>query len=213
MMKTRIATAYQANGIRPTVDDLKSAHDVFQEHESRDIFYRAATYLVDQALHEQAPFNVAEALGVLLLTWNRAYYRYHHIPSNLYEQIDDLLEKHKDWLADSRERSIETLSSSDEAQIKETFTSFEGVLGPVGAAKVLHLLAPHFLPLWDRHIAVAYRCRLGKKGTNGGRYVRFAKTAKEQAVGVGPLPSSTNVLKALDEYNYCHFTKKKKKWM
>jgi len=144
---------------------------------------------------------------VLLQTWNRAYYQYHGLPSNHYEEIEALLIAHEHWLASVRGRRIETLSSSDEAEINRIFTSFEGVLVPVGAAKALHLLAPRLLPLWDRAIAVAYGCQLGNAGTNGGRYVRFAKNAKDQTARVGPLPSGTNVLKALDEYNYCRFTK------
>lgn len=44
----------------------------------------------------------------------------------------------------------------DEATVKGVFKSFEKVLGPVGATKCLHLLAPRFFPLWDRAIAEAY---------------------------------------------------------
>jgi len=37
-------------GIWPTADDLARARDLFRAHERRDVFYRAATYLVAQAL-------------------------------------------------------------------------------------------------------------------------------------------------------------------
>jgi hypothetical protein len=80
--------------------------------------------------------------------------------------------------------------------------------GQVGAAKALHLLAPGFLPLWDRAIAVAYGLQLGYTGTNGKRYVRMANIAKSQSARVGGADAiGADILKALDEYNYCRFTK------
>ena len=87
------------------------------------------------------------------------------------------------------------------------FRSFETVLGPVGAAKCLHLLAPRLFPLWDRAIAEAYGLALGKSGTNPDRYWNFMIIVKRQCALLYPkLVPGRNPLKAIDEYNYCRYT-------
>jgi hypothetical protein len=45
------------------------------------------------------------------------------------------------------ERSIESLAAEDEQPVMRVFSDFEALLGPVGAAKALHVLAPRFFPL------------------------------------------------------------------
>ena len=78
----------------------------------------------------------------------------------------------------------------------------------MGAAKALHLLAPRFFPLWDRAIAKAYGLSLGKRGTNAERYCRFMEIVKEQGQNLGVnQPNGQNLLKAIDEYNYCKYSK------
>ncbi len=78
----------------------------------------------------------------------------------------------------------------------------------MGAAKALHLLAPRFFPLWDRAIAKAYGLPLGERGKNAARYHRFMAIAKRQCEDLGGERAvGQNLLKALDEYNYCRYTK------
>lgn len=86
----------------PTIQDIEAARQAFEANEPRDLFYRAATELVSLALEGRTSLSVAEALAVLLQTWNKMFYQ---------------------------------------------FKAFEEILGPVGAAKCLHLLAPRFFPL------------------------------------------------------------------
>jgi hypothetical protein len=64
--------------------------------------------------------------------------------------------------------------------------------------------APSFFPLWDRAIAKAYGLSLQPSGQNGDSYLRFMRTAGEQAK---QLTEFADPLKALDEYNYCLYTK------
>jgi hypothetical protein len=61
---------------RISANDLRRARVVFEANETRDLFYRAATALVDLALRGATSLTVAEALAVLLQTWNRPYYQY-----------------------------------------------------------------------------------------------------------------------------------------
>ena len=88
------------------------------------------------------------------------------------------------------------------------FGSFEDVLGPVGAVKALHLVAPRFFPLWDRRIAKAYGLPLKKRGKNADRYFRFTVVTERQCEALsGEHSMEQNLLKILDGYNYCRYTK------
>jgi len=189
--------------------DLAHAHDVFREHESRDLVYRAAIALVRLAEAGTVDLTVGEALAVLLRTWNSAYYRYHPPGTGHYAEVEALIETQGAWLESVTHRGIASFTDLDEQPLRTVFTGFEMALGPVGAAKALHLLAPCFMPLWDRAIAAKYTGGLGRTGTNARRYLRFMQATREQSIEAGGDAGAAgrNILKALDEYNYCVFTK------
>ena len=194
--------------LRPSHNDLDAARSAFEANEPRDLFYRAATELVDFALRRTTSLTVAEALAVLLQTWNRAYYQYRRLDSQHFHAIEELVGGNLVALEALRPRAIDSLAPDDEAQIRELFTRFERVLGPVGAAKSLHLLAPRFFPLWDRAIAEVYALPLSRAGTNAVRYYAFMLIVRAQAGALGGEAAiGRNPLKAIDEFNYCRFTK------
>lgn len=197
----------------PSRDDLALARRTFQDREARDVFYRAASELVDLSLRRlTSSLSTAEALAILLKTWNVTYYRFHKRfgPSH-FAEIENLLERHGALLAAWRAREIESLSPKDEEPAMRLFSDFEAVLGPVGAAKALHLLMPSFCPLWDRAIAKAYGLSLRPSGQNAPRYWRLMAITREQACSLRSQGESRpDLLKGLDEYNYCRFTNK---WM
>jgi hypothetical protein len=119
------------------------------------------------------------------------------------------MERNKEVLSIIRNNAIENLHDSDEIIFQGLFYDFEMVLGPVGAAKCLHLLAPRLFPLWDRAIAKQYKLRLGNSGTNSKLYWEFMLLTKKQCSELGGEESiGKNPLKAIDQYNYCKFTKK-----
>jgi hypothetical protein len=188
--------------------DLKWAYEAFRNNEPRDLFYRVARSIVEQAQHGKCPFTTGDAVGVLLQTWNRRYYQHFKFTTEHLADIENLLRKHRRNLASFSNRSLKDLDDGmHEEAIGELYDDFELVLGPVGAAKCLHLLAPDLFPLWDRTIAGRYGCALQRRGTNAPRYLRFMKKVRTQCqwlrwrsgVDVG-------LLKALDEYNYCVYT-------
>jgi hypothetical protein len=191
-----------------SLTDLRRARDAFSKNEPRDLFYRAATELVGRALDHSSTLTVAEALAVLLQTWNRAYYRYRRFDANHFSDLEALLAQYRRYLARLRKESIESVTPDQKRRVLELFESFEVVLGPVGAAKALHLLAPRLFPLWDRKIAAAYGVPLRKAGLNGESYWRFMLIAKGQCLGLRSRRRvSGNSLKAIDEYNYSRYTK------
>ena len=192
----------------PSSEELKKAKEVFRKNEPRDLFYRLAVELVDLAVKGKTKFTITEALSLLLQTWNMAYYRFHRFDIKHYNKIEQLIENYRSEIMLFRKRTILSLDEVDKNAITEIFKVFELVLRPVGAAKSLHLLAPNFFPLWDRAIAKAYGVTLKPTGKNGENYWNFMKICREQYKEFEENEiSDDNPLKAIDEYNYCHFTK------
>ncbi len=192
----------------PTADELELARRTFDGKESRDLFYRVAAELVDLALNRKTSITVTDALAVLLQTWNQSFYRYHRFNDQHFDDIERLVNRHLDTIRALRQRTIESLSSQDETIVEKLFHDFERVLWPVGAAKCLHLLAPRFFPLWDRAIAEAYGVALCKQGTNAPLYTAFMRMVAAQCRRLGGEAAlGRNPLKAVDEYNYCRYTK------
>jgi hypothetical protein len=99
------------------------------------------------------------------------------------------------------------LCDADEESVLAIFEDFETVLGAVGTAKALHLLAPTFFPLWDRTIAKKYGVPLDGTCTKEGNYWNFMRTSKRQSCELIAEGFTANTLKAIDEWNYCHLSK------
>lgn len=188
----------------PTIEDLNRAHREFETQEPRDLFYKAATELVDLAIQGKTKLSLAEAIAVLLQTWNVSYYRFRPFDRQHFSKLEKLLETHQYITSEIRQRTIEDFRDTDDLMVKTIFGEFENVLGKTGAAKCLHLLAPRFFPLWDTKIAAAYKVA---KGNQAECYCSFMKISKEQSVCLGGEKGiGRNPLKALDEYNYWKFT-------
>lgn len=190
----------------PRLKDVDESRKAFIAGEPRNLFYLVATELIELSRKKiTKKVSVAQALAVLLQTWNVSFYRFR---GGFHEEdlrkIETLLNDHLGAIEKYRERSIASLESDEQEDLRTLFNRFESVLGAVGAAKCLHLLAPAFFPLWDRAIAKAYRVKCDRDG-----YISFMRIAKEQcrvlAEQGAPWP---DLLKAIDEYNYCKFTMK-----
>jgi hypothetical protein len=152
--------------------------------------------------------ELAEAISVLLQTWNRAYYQYRPFTEEHFLEIEAVLNSSLDDLIKLRRRSIESITQLDKPKVAELFGRFANVLGPVGAAKSLHLLAPDFFPLWDDEISKKYKVKKDGEG-----YFQFMMKTLDQINSIGGrdainnLPGvSKNALKAIDEYNYIRIT-------
>jgi hypothetical protein len=190
-----------------TVIDIANARTAYETNEPRDLFYKVATELVSLSLANKTVLLISESIAVLLQTWNREYYRFRKFDAQHFADIDKLLSTQKIALAEARGKNIQHLTHAEETFAKQMFKAFETVLGPVGAAKSLHLLAPDYFPIWDRTIAAAYVGILGKTGTNSNRYWQMMGYASQQAHSLVASGYTGNPLKAIDEYNYCHFSK------
>jgi hypothetical protein len=192
----------------PNQEELTRARSLYVAYEPRDLFYRAATELVRLAFKNKSSLTVSEALAVLLQTWNSQYYRWRGgFGSKDFEAIDEAVKDTQTEILSFRTRCISTLKEEERNAVARTFTKFDLALGPVGAAKALHLLAPDFFPLWDREIAYAYTINLDRAGLNASEYFRFMMVTRAMVVQLDSSNESVGILKRIDEYNYCRFTK------
>ena len=107
---------------------------------------------------------MAIGVGALLLTWNRAFYRFGSFD---FDKLENCIATNFEKLNSFRNRYITSLSKSDDKDISYLFKEFlealqidsgkySGRKSPVGVSKALHLLAPNFFPIWDNRIARAY---------------------------------------------------------
>ncbi len=160
--------------------------EAYRRYEGRDAMYRIALFLVEKFWGH--PGELADSLGVLLLTWNQAFYRYGTLDLDKLEQF---LRTSSKILNEFRKADI--LGSSHlenpqgEGRIKEIFEELLDVLGiktkngekkksPVSVAKTLHLIAPNLFPLWDERISKKYNCWYYKDPSNA--YLKFMKKMK-----------------------------------
>lgn len=171
--------------------------------------YRIAAFLVDHFWGK--PREISDALGVLLLTWNQAFYRYGLLD---FEALEKCLIDNWKTIKSFRNRSILSYSLVDDETIGNLYRQFleslqiadgksKGRRSPVSVAKSLHLLAPDFFPLWDDKIAREYGCHY--------EYIPFIRKMKDIATLLEPKvdvqKEGRTLLKMIDEYNYARYTK------
>ena len=195
------------------VADLEKGCRTFERHEGRGSMYRVGTFLLEKWWGR--PADMVDALTVLLLTWNAAFYRHGMFDQN---RLETFLVGKWDAISSFRNRDIRSLTARDRGIIRRLFVGFNAALqiqegkdqgrrSPVAVAKTLHMLGPRFFPLWDYEIANQYGCDYSEKPANA--YMRFcdiAQTIVADLTGrVSPSPKS--LLKRIDEFNYAQYTK------
>jgi len=199
----------------PSPSEFKRGYDEFQSHEKRDAMYKIATFLVSYFWGKSS--EMANSIGVLLLTWNQAFYRFGLFD---FDKLEQCITDNQSILNNYRQRDILTYSSSDDSSIKHLFGEFlmalqiddgkrAGVKSPVSVSKALHLLAPGFFPLWDEKIARAYNCYYASNPEQ--KYLIFMGKMKQIADKLYPSvnlkANGKTLLKLIDEYNYAKYTK------
>lgn len=189
--------------------ELMTGHKSFQDHEVRDAMYKTATFLVNNFWGQSK--EMSDSLGVLLLTWNNAFYRYGLFS---FDALEHCISSNQVALDSFRNREILSYSSDDDGEIRRLYGEFLIALqiasgksakkqSPVAVAKALHLQAPAFFPLWDDKIARAYDCHY--------KYIPFMRKMHALAKILSPQVNARTIgktlLKLIDEYNYAKYTK------
>jgi hypothetical protein len=205
---------------------LEEVHSKYLIEEPRDAMYKISSRLVEENWDDLT--ELSNSIGVLLLTWNSAFYRYGSFD---YDRIQSSLVKHKDKFDEFRQRDILSLADNEKEAIGRIYQDMllslaakgrncrknEGKVAysPVSAGKALHLMCPSFFPLWDDSIAKAYGCKWASTECSFENYWQFMMKSLKQVVGLSKQGDSSfalrnlTVLKLIDEYNYVSFTKKK----
>ena len=131
--------------------EIQAGSKAFRSYENRDAMYKVATFLVDH--YWGKPTEMADALGVLLLTWNNALYRYGLFD---FSALEDVLREKMKVLKTFRDRDIRSFVDEDNEKIGELFDAFlaalkiadgkkKGTRSPVAVAKSAAIfLPPHF---------------------------------------------------------------------
>lgn len=199
---------------KPTPSEFREGYLAFHAREPRGAMYKTAAFLVEHFWGQ--PRDMADGMGVLLLTWNQAFYRYGAFD---FARLEEVLRTNMAVIEELRPRNIQSFVEADESTVKHLFLAFldalrisegkvKGRKSPVAVTKALHLLAPDFLPLWDEEIAKAYGYRYG---TNPGqKYVSFTYKMQDLARQLQehvPPDCGRTFLKLIDEYNYAKYTK------
>ena len=179
----------------PTAKELADAHEVYLPNVATDYVYYLATDLMRTD-------ERAQGIMLLLIVWN-PYFRYHMPTWEHFNGVEEVLREKRRAIADFAQRSISTMKDTERSAVVDLFEALDGVpgIGPTGAAKSVHLLAPDFFPLWDENIAEAY------SSYDVGGYWSFMLATKRQYENVErEWRLDVGILKALDEYNYCKHT-------
>jgi hypothetical protein len=200
----------------PDINKFWKGVNEFRKHEQRDAMYKVATRLVRDywGKHEE----VTDGLGVLLLTWNQALYRYGMFDFN---RLEKFLRTRDKEINTYRNRDILEWVSNDDQAVEDIFNELLEALisigkdgverkSPVAVAKALHLLAPAFFPLWDIAIAKGYGCYWYTPEKASSKYITFSKKIVDfcNYLKQNKVTDKTGVtlIKIVDEYNYSKFT-------
>jgi uncharacterized protein YwbE len=105
--------------IIPNREEFCKGCEEFERHEKRDAMYKVATFLVDHFWGR--PPDMANGLGVLLLTWNQAFYRYGIFD---FDELEKCITINMQKIESFRGRNITSLSNSDEETTAGIFNSF-----------------------------------------------------------------------------------------
>ena len=201
------------------LSEMETECRAFEEWEPRDSMYRVSTFLVREWWGD--PAKLVDALSVLLLIWNGAFYRYGPFDE---QALENCLRENEGRLNAFRLREISSFGEVDEKETEKLFLSLSQALkrtvdcveSPVSAGKALHLLAPNFFPLWDQYIAPAYGCPYtGELACVA--YVAFMRKTRTLAAQLASELATDGdarkewisrkpLLKRMDEYNYMKFT-------
>jgi hypothetical protein len=199
----------------PSWKEVLLGSKAFEAKLPREAMYKTATFLVDY--HWGKPREMADGLGVLLLTWNQAFYRYGQFD---FKALERCITKNRPSLEQLRKRSILDYTEPDAPLVRRLFGDFLSALAidkgkkasvgsPVAVAKALHLLAPNFFPLWDDKIARGYGCYYGKEPIE--KYLEFFAVTREIVEELPPHLQNgrrgRTAVKVVDEYNFARYTR------
>lgn len=103
----------------PNREEFIRGYQEFETHEKRDAMYKVATFLISNFWGDSS--EMTDGLGVLLLTWNQAFYRYGSFD---FDKLEKCIAKNLKTIEEFRKRDIHSLSLNDETAIERLFDEF-----------------------------------------------------------------------------------------
>jgi hypothetical protein len=103
----------------PNSNEFSKGIKEYERHEKRDAMYKIATFLLDHFWGQ--PSDMADSLGVLLLTWNQSFYRFGFFD---FDSLEKCIANNLQEIELFRNKDIFDLSNTDEMKIMDLFNKF-----------------------------------------------------------------------------------------
>jgi hypothetical protein len=178
-----------------TQAEFDAALAKYDELEKRGSFYPMFRKLMD------AGFEL-EAYVLVLATWNHAAFRYVLNEFDLHK-LEATMQRLRPLISELKGLSILMVAYEDYAfQIQKIYQELAAIGGVkhTGASKLMHLLAPELLVMWDKWI----RGKEFKRAASDD-YLAFLKEMQVEFRHLLPAEGRT-LAKCIDEYNYVKYT-------
>jgi len=108
--------------IVPSREEFLTGCEEFEKHDKRDAMYKVATFLVSYFWDKPPAIpTIADGLGVLLLTWNQAFYRYGIFE---FDKLEECISNNRQMIESFKSRNLSSLSNGDDGSIKNLFRQF-----------------------------------------------------------------------------------------
>ena len=141
--------------------------------------YQGCTEELDKLdLHEITANDVKRTIAIFLDMWGhmgRVLARYKGWENDL----SNIIKKYANTLKELKEKNLAEISEEEldklSKDIKKCYLDIRKIVGPTSAAKVLHVIAPSFFPMWDSRIREKYGVR-----TSGSGYIKFIKEIRNK---------------------------------
>lgn len=147
--------------------------------------------LIKNRLHKETCENIGLGIAPYLFTWNfqrfKVYFRQEKDFDlfSYFINLGEFIKNIKDKLKDFRKKKIYS-DRIDENEVRQIFKEINNKLKslginqnePVGVAKLLHILAPHYFPLIDNPIAKATGLKIRGQSLTVDDYIKWMKALK-----------------------------------
>ncbi len=177
------------------VKELIEKCEVYKKNEGRASFYDLSLEIVrDHPLH---------ASIIILATWNSSRFRFMTSDSqnlqNLTLAIPNIQSLYKELDGTICDADFDEMGET----IKEIYSTLSIIKGVeyTGTSKVMHILKPELLVMWDTPIRNAYGV-----STKADDFLKFQKKMQNKFSGLTWNNPTKTLAKAIDEYNYVTFS-------
>jgi len=173
------------------VETLLEKCDIYLKNEGRASFYDLSMEIVRD--------HPLQASIIMLATWNTARFRFMTSDSRNLQNLTSAVAEVQPLF-----KELDGMfSDADFDEIGETIIRIYQILSSVkgveytGSSKVMHILKPELLVMWDTYIRDDYGY-----STSAEDYLEFQKEMQNKFSGVSWKNPKKTLAKAIDEYNF-----------